>query len=134
MSINLRFVNEAGDDLIPGKIHSMRRNYVFWKKFEGKDIELFVWEGKPYRKGSKHKVVCVKRIVSVQSISFSKEGGFLQFYSKHLENKPTYPAIVLARNDGFATVKEMFSWFADYPDGEMCKYILRTLGTRREMK
>jgi hypothetical protein len=55
MSINDRFVNEAGDDLIPWKIHTMRLNYAFWKKYEGKDIELFMWVGKPYRKGSKYK-------------------------------------------------------------------------------
>jgi hypothetical protein len=119
MAINPRFVNEAGTGLIPGKLHTIRQNYAFWKKFEGRDIELFTWEGKPYRKGSKQKVVCVKRVVSVQSIMFSKKGGFLQFYSKELENKAMYPVIVLAKNDGFESVEELFSWFAGYPDGEM---------------
>jgi hypothetical protein len=38
MAINPRFVNVAGNDLIPEKIHTIRKNYAWWKKFEGKDI------------------------------------------------------------------------------------------------
>jgi hypothetical protein len=47
ISFNAQFVNESGDGLILGKIHTIRQNYSFWKKFEGRDVELFTWEGKP---------------------------------------------------------------------------------------
>jgi hypothetical protein len=66
ISINPRFINKAGNDLVLGKIHTIRQNYDYWKKFEGQEVALFTWEGKPYR--SKQKVFCVKRIVSVQEV------------------------------------------------------------------
>jgi hypothetical protein len=49
ISFNPRFVNETGDDLIPGKIHTVRRNFDYWKKFEGRDVELFTWVEKSRR-------------------------------------------------------------------------------------
>jgi hypothetical protein len=38
ISFDPRFVNEAGNDLIPGKIHTIRQNYEYWKKFEGREV------------------------------------------------------------------------------------------------
>jgi hypothetical protein len=116
ISFNPRFVNEAGNDLVPGKIHTIRGNYDFWKRFEGQDVALFAWEGKPHR--SKQRVFCVKRIVSVQKI---RKAGNTNFY---LTDWPADSAIylhppVLAKNDGFADYYEFFDWFYDYPDGDM---------------
>jgi hypothetical protein len=116
LSFNPRFVNEAGNDLVPGKIHTIRQNYDFWKRFEGQDVALFTWEGKPYR--SKQRVFCVKRIVSVQKIR--KVGGS-NFYLINWEPDSSiylHPP-VLAKKDGFADYYEFLDWFYDYPDGDM---------------
>jgi hypothetical protein len=72
LSFNPRFVNEAGDDLVPGKIHTIRQNFDYWKRFEGRDVALFIWEGKPYQRQSRQKVFCVKRLVYVQKIRKEK--------------------------------------------------------------
>jgi hypothetical protein len=122
MSINPRFVNEAGTDLTAGKLHTIRQNFVFWKRFEGRDIELFTWEGKPYQKGSKQKVVCVKRVVSVQEIYMYKnyDASHIDFWSetpfginKALDNNELW------KNDGFRSPESFEDWFVKYPDGEM---------------
>jgi hypothetical protein len=119
ISFNPRFVNEAGNDLVPGKIHTIRQSYDFWKRFEGKDAALFAWEGQPYR--SKQRVFCVKRIVSVQKIKKSKPYGGCCF---SLDSWPCpdlyclYPNLV-SKNDGFKSVEEFEDWFYDYPDGDM---------------
>jgi hypothetical protein len=114
ISFNPRFVNEAGNDLVPGKIHTIRQNYDFWKRFEGQDAALFTWEGTPYR--SKQRVLCVKRIVSVQRMV--KERGY--FYVPRGSCDLVYAAIEkLAKNDGFDNVGEFSNWFSDYPDGDM---------------
>jgi hypothetical protein len=124
MSINPRFVNETGTDLTAGKIHTIRQNYAFWKKFEGRDIELFTWEGKPYQKGSKQKTVCVKHLIYVQRVL--KETDFIQpgcdfefFLMPNLEYCKQLITKELAKNDGFDNADEFNGWFADYPDGEM---------------
>jgi len=31
------------------KIHTVRKGYNLWKRFDGKRVALNVWEGKPYR-------------------------------------------------------------------------------------
>jgi hypothetical protein len=121
IGFNRRFVNEAGDDLIPGKIHTVRANYEYWKRFEGRDVALFYWEGKPYR--SKQRVFCVKRIVRVQKVI--KETDFIQpgcDYEFFLANNSEYRIQLLsdelAGNDGL-TLDEFNTWFKDYPDGQM---------------
>jgi hypothetical protein len=130
--MNKRFINEAGDDLIPGKIHTLRKNYEFWKRWDGKEVSIRTWEGKPYR--SKQKIICVKRVY-VQELRF-------------VNNKPYYPCVVIgsfhasrddglsviAENDGFRaflepdlpeslarnTMEDYFAvWFRDYPSGKM---------------
>jgi hypothetical protein len=53
ISFSPRFVNEMGDDLVSGKIHTIRQNYFYWKKFEGRHAALFTWEGKLYRSKQK---------------------------------------------------------------------------------
>jgi hypothetical protein len=122
-------VNKAGDDLVADKIHTIRQNYAFWKKFEGKDIEIFTWNGKPYQKGSTQKAVCVKRIVSVQKIClwhnrlrvFRGYKPMSEFYIEKIwNNEALYlDNEILAKNDGFENADEFSDWFYDYPDGEM---------------
>jgi len=113
ISFNPRFVNEAGNDLIPVKIHTIRQNYDFWKKFEGQEVALFTWEGKPYR--SKQKVFCVKRIVSVQAMYFT---GVRIFKDK--EKKEGLNFNEVANKDGLST-QDFRIWFCnnEYRPGKM---------------
>ncbi|MHB9293735.1 hypothetical protein Holit_02865 [Hollandina sp. SP2] len=111
ISFNPRFVNETRDDLIPGKIHTIRQHYSFWKKFEGRDIELFTWDGKPYR--SKQKVFAVKRLVSVKKVRHAGRGHFFT------ENERYIPTGQLVVNDGFRDEDEFIGWFVSYSEGEM---------------
>lgn len=112
---NPRFVNGAGDDLVPGKIHTIRRNYEYWKKFEGQDVALYIWEGKPYR--SRQRVFCAKRLVSVQKCQRWWSNYYLPdkmpVYDDPIDNS------LLAKNDGFNYMSEFTDWFCGYPDGEM---------------
>jgi hypothetical protein len=116
ISFNPRFVNEAGNDLVPGKIHTIRQNYDFWKRFEGQDAALFVWEGKPYQ--SKQRVFCVKRIVSVEK---AHKWGLRSFYlDDGGANSGLYlPNSILAKKDGFGDFAEFEDWFSAYPVGAM---------------
>jgi hypothetical protein len=127
ISFNPRFVNEVGNDLVPGKIHTIRQNYDFWKRFEGQDAALFAWEGKPYR--SKQRVFCVKRIVSVQKITFVNNLRVGMSWLVNDKNKKINP-VLLAANDGFIgdnwdglgkerAAVELFDWFMSYSDGDM---------------
>jgi hypothetical protein len=113
LSFNPRFVNEAGNNLREGKIHTIRRNYAYWKKFEGQDIALFTWTGKPYR--SKQKVFCVKRLVSVQKVIKSEVADFWL----SLDDKYPIQISVIAENDGFENKSDFIDWFIKYPFGEM---------------
>jgi len=114
ISINPRFVNAAGNDLIPGKIHTIRANFDFWQRYAGKDVAFFVWEGKPYQKGSKQKVVCVKRIVSVQSIKYFEHCFWVdRFYDWQIGTE------TIAKNDGFEDWRDFNKWFSGYKPGKM---------------
>jgi hypothetical protein len=124
LSCGFQFVNDTGDDLIPGKIHSLRQNYDYWKKFEGKDLALYIWEGKPYR--SKQKVFCVKRLEFVQRIKIyhheTANGDKMppQFFIEtglHIYSRLSRE--LLAANDGFESEEEFTGWFYDYPDGKI---------------
>jgi len=120
ISFNPRFINEAGNDLISGKIHTIRQNYDYWKKFEGKELALFTWEGKPYN--SKQRVFCVKRLVSVQKVLrrpwvtavYADDNFRMEFEGKYFAN-----AEDMAHNDGFKDKYEFRDWFKSYPFGEM---------------
>jgi len=116
ISFNPRFVNEAGNDLIPGKIHTIRQNYEYWKKFEGKEVALFTWEGKPYK--SKQKVFCVKKIVNVQEIILNYNTSFYLSIEDLSINKQIDTGF-LGRNDGFDYLFEFVRWFEKYPFGKM---------------
>ncbi|WP_461246524.1 hypothetical protein [Treponema sp. R6D11] len=106
-----RFVDFEKSDLIEGKIHSIRQSYQFWKKFEGREVALFVWEGKPYR--SKQKVFCVKKIVSVQKVvlfgQVMTEWGDKALPDYYV-NKKEIPKYKIAENDGFETDDELDEW------------------------
>jgi hypothetical protein len=134
IAFNPRFVNKAGNDLIQGKIHTIRKNYDHWKHYEGKEVALFTWDGKPYQPGSKHKVFCTKKIVSVQEIVMqtgheSYKKGFI--FSVRDNNgddfsEYTYPAVrekmnLIAKNDGFKNESDMVEWFKNgtYKPGKM---------------
>jgi hypothetical protein len=124
ISFNSRFVNEAGDDLIAGEIHTIRRNYDFWKRFEGRDVALFTWEGTPYR--SKQRVFCIKKIVSVQKITLWHDRTFNdhkmppEFFIK-MGSHWSFPLSIalLAAHDGFDNEEEFIDWFYNHPDGKM---------------
>jgi len=117
ISFNLRFVNKAGNDLIPGKIHTIRQNYDFWKRFEGKEVALFTWEGKPYH--SNQKVFCIKRIISVQSVIYHA----CSFWEDRNIEALFYmiPTKKIATNDGFTDMNKFEDWFRDgkYKPGKM---------------
>jgi len=129
ISFNPQFVNDAGDDLIPGKIHTIRKNYDYWKRYEGQELTLFTWDGKPYQQGSKQKVVCVKRLVSVQKIKKIKHCFWANTFAIVLGDGKYEPAsmtysgsldpVELAKNDGFSTTGGFFNWFENYPEGTM---------------
>jgi len=114
ISFDLRFVSKAGNDLIRGKIHTIRQNYDYWKRFEGKEVALFVWDGKPYQKGSKQKVFCVKRIVSVQTLYLTKHTGLSMSFASDDKRGAS-----IWRHDGFSSPDKFFDWFKDYPPGKM---------------
>jgi hypothetical protein len=111
ISFNPRFVNRAGNDLVPGKIHTMRQNYFYWKKFEGRDVALFTWEGRPYR--SKQRVFCVKPLAFVQKVRHAGQGKFFTEKERYI------PMGQLAINDGFENEDEFIRWFTRDSEGEM---------------
>ena len=110
LMINPRFVNEAGTDLKSGKIHTIRQNYDYWKKFDGQEVSIRVWEGKPYR--SKQKEIC-RKVIGVQKIYFGDHPFWFDNGDEVIELG------MLAKNDGFELMSEFFKWFAAYPNGDM---------------
>jgi hypothetical protein len=120
IGFNKQFVNETGTDLIAGKIHTVRKNYGWWKRFEGHEVALFFWEDKPYR--SPQKVFCIKQLVSVQEVYMQKNwnGNAIEFL---LETPFGTDEILdngeLSKNDGFHTPELFGNWFDKYPDGYM---------------
>jgi hypothetical protein len=124
ISFNPHFVNAAGNDLIPGKIHSIRQNLGFWKQYEGREVTLFTWEGKPYR--SKQKVFCTKRIVSVQEVELhiikrQLDKNFTRVSLDFLLNGWSLNLETLSKNDGFYSLQEFKEWFVfgKYKPGKM---------------
>ena len=111
-----RFINKAGNNLIQGKIHTIRQNYEWWKRFEGQEVALFTWNGKPYR--SKQKIFCVKKIYHVQKLYFTNTFGLLWHISvENMQKQITKETFT--KNDGFNTFDEVLEWFHDYPTCEM---------------
>jgi len=116
IAFDKRFVDFEKSDPKKGKIHTIRVNYDFWKRFEGKEVALFTWEGKPYQKGSTHKVFCVKRIVSVQDLDFNIDRIFAIGHKN-----PASIFKTLAKNDGFCDLQSFYQWFynGNYQPGKM---------------
>ena len=113
--INPRFINAEGNDLIPGKIHVIRQNFLFWKCFEGKEVALFAWRGKPYK--SKQKVFCTKKIVCVQEVFMS---SCCLFYTTPDMALGTFvKSFYLMANDGFKSLQAFHRWFNKYKPGRM---------------
>ena len=113
ISFDRRFVNKAGNDLVPGKIHTIRQNYEYWKRFAGREAALFTWEGRPYR--SKQNVFCVKRIVSVQEFELHEYGSK---YAWTADNRPII-GLILSDNEGFYSFNDFVDWFAGYEPGKL---------------
>jgi len=123
ISFNPRFVCESGRDLIPGKIHTIRKNYEWWKRFEGERIQLFYWGGVPYRRYSKQIVFAEKKIYKVERILKETDGitpgsPFSIYRSPNESYAEQMLLGELAKNDGL-TEKEFVDWFAGYKDGYM---------------
>jgi hypothetical protein len=118
--VSRRFANSEGDGLVEGKIHMIRANYDYWKRFEGKDVALFYWEGKPFR--SRQYVFCVKRIMSIQEVYMQKgyNGEKIEFL---LETPFGTDEILdtgeLWKNDGFRERESFEDYFAKYHGGDM---------------
>jgi len=116
ISFNPMFINAEGNNLIPGKIHTIRQNYDYWKKFEGQEVALFTWHGKPYQKGSTQKVFCTKRIVSVQEIELCEKGSEYRWLTS--DKRPIH-GLILSNNDGFYLFGDFANWFINYKPGKM---------------
>ena len=114
--IDKRFVNEKGDGLIPSKIHTIRANYSFWKKYEGKEVALFTWDGKPRQKGSKQKVFCTKKIKSVQEVLLHPRCSNWRWT---LADYTPIHGLFLSTNDGFFLFSDFADWFEKYKPGKM---------------
>jgi len=95
ISFDRRFVNNAADGLIVGKVHTIRENLEYWTRFEGKELALFYWEDKPYR--SRQIVFCVKRLISVETVCGLYDTDSL--------------IKRIAENDGFSSLEEFNEWF-----------------------
>lgn len=121
ISFDRRFVNNKGDDLIPGKIHTIRRNYNFWKKFEGQRLGLFYWSETPYR--SEQVLFAEKTLIKVERIYKATDGitpGSPFSIYRHPNSEYFEQLLIdeLAANDGLAE-KDFIQWFKKYPDGVM---------------
>ncbi len=110
-SINSQFLSD-----IRPKVHTIRANYLFWKKrFEkiarGEAcLSIREWEGKPYGKGSRQ--VEIARLtredgIGLQRLMFDK--------SRFLPNVDYHPVGIgnLANNDGL-TLDDWEEWFKNY--------------------
>jgi hypothetical protein len=99
------------------KIHTIRANYEFWKRFDYQECSIRVWTGKPRRSPQRE---VFKRIIHVQPIRLwhnkTLDGHKMppEFYATNgtaIENS------VLAKNDGFESVDDFMNWFYNYKDG-----------------
>jgi hypothetical protein len=125
---NRQFINASGDDLVAGKIHTIRQNYEYWKKFEGQNIALCYWSGKPYR--SKQIIFCVKKLVSVElavlyfnyTKNFEKASMKISALKLNADGHKKYvktDQLFLMVNDGFDSTRKFRDWFWNYHKGEM---------------
>ena len=116
---NKQFVNQEETDLVPGKIHTIRQNYNHWKNWNGKEISIRTWEGKPYR--SKQSEIC-RKLIYVQRIKLGHNetaDGYKMWPVFYVPGKGRIDQKLLAENDGFESEDEFTEWFYDYPDGEI---------------
>jgi hypothetical protein len=111
------------------KIHTLRKNYLFWKRRIANAGELSIryWEDKPrhskqitirnirlYMKNSNFGVQEVCKINDGKS-----PGSLFSFYLvEDQEPKIRLDISVLAENDGL-TLQQFIDWFKDYPEGAM---------------
>jgi hypothetical protein len=98
---NRRFVEPI---LTGKKIHTIRANYDFWKRHDGKECSFRVWQGKPYRS---RQVEFAWRVIHVQEVYFTRgvENGFWANPQGGIKDA------VIAKNDGFFDVADFRQWF-----------------------
>lgn len=111
------------------KIHTLRKNYLFWKRRISSAGELSIryWENKPRRS----KQVQIKKIgpymknskFGVQEVCKINDGKspgspFSFYLVEDQEPKTRLDLSELAKNDGL-TLPEFIDWFRDYPEGQM---------------
>jgi len=114
---NRRFV---GPILIGKKIHTIRANYEFWKRHEGKVCSFRVWTGKPYRSPQEEFYRCR---IGVQEITLEHPPLRVIFSMPHIPHEnfvmPLWFIKALAENDGFGEQPNQFlDWFAYRPAGK----------------
>jgi hypothetical protein len=124
--VNRRFESA----IISGKkIHTLRKNYLFWKRIIANAGELSIryWKDKPrhskqitirnigpYMKNSKFGVQEVCKINDGKS----PDSPFSFYLVEKQEPKSQIDISVLAENDGL-TLQEFIDWFKNYPEGAM---------------
>jgi hypothetical protein len=98
-------------------------------------VELYTWEGKPRQKGSRQKVFCVKKIISVQEVTKSEyttmgignltntfglcRGLAFSVLSETAIFHTKYIGLLeLSTNDGL-TEEDFYNRFIDYKNGDM---------------
>jgi hypothetical protein len=111
------------------KIHTLRKNYLFWKRriTNAGEKSIRYWNDKPRRSPQ----VIIKNITNytpsgkygVQEVCKINDGkSFYSPFSFYLveghEQKMHLDLSVLAKNDGL-TLQEFIDWFKDYPEGQM---------------
>jgi hypothetical protein len=117
--INHRFIGPLLDGR---KIHTIRQNYNFWKRHDGKTCTIRTWEGRPYR--SKQRDICQKTIyVQPILITHDETSNGNKILPRFLGKNGGIDTFILAMNDGFFDDKrnvcedDFIDWFYDYPDG-----------------
>lgn len=125
-----QFINSAGNDLVTGKIHTIRGNgtqksFDRWKKLEGKEVSCRVWSGEPYN--SSQKEICKKKVMSVEKMSlfmeeFHNKLHFIRYancflYKQTSKSRCNWCGIYLesyanciAKNDGFDDCNSLCSY------------------------
>jgi hypothetical protein len=105
-----------------GKIHSMRKNYEFWKKriesiMAGDGyLSLRAWAGKPRR--SKQREFLRLEKVGLQKVAKRSGGENTRYYVMDVNGLNFVSTEILARNDGLS-YDDFMNWFKNYPDQDM---------------
>jgi hypothetical protein len=104
------------------KIHTIRKNFEFWdskikaiNRGEG-ILSIRVWDGTP-RRGKQREIKRLEEC-GIEKVIFEKDEELLFFDIEMPGYNETLDTALVAKNDGL-TVRGLFDWFKDYPEGEM---------------